>query len=66
MHTMSEDKLEALISGNGSIHLTFFGICFGAAVSFGIVLYNGGLDPFTGLFMSLFFSKRSHGHLFWN
>jgi len=49
MHTMSEDKLEALISGNGSIHLTFFGICFGAAVSFGIVLYNGGLDPIHGL-----------------
>lgn len=49
MHTISEDKLEALISGNGSIHLTFFGICLGAAVSFGIVLYNGGLDSIHGL-----------------
>jgi hypothetical protein len=49
MHTISEDKLEALISGNGSIHLTFFGICLGAAISFGIVLYNGGLDSIHGL-----------------
>jgi hypothetical protein len=49
MHTISEDRLEALISDNGSIHLTFFGICLGAAVSFGIVLYNGGLDSIHGL-----------------
>lgn len=49
MHTISEDKLEALISGNSSIHLTFFGICLGAAISFGIVLYNGGLDSTHGL-----------------
>jgi hypothetical protein len=49
MHTISEDKLETLISGNGSIHLTFFGICLGAAISFGVVLYNGGLDSIHGL-----------------
>jgi hypothetical protein len=45
MHTISEDKLDMLASGTASIHLTFFGICLGAAISFGIVLYNGGLDP---------------------
>jgi hypothetical protein len=41
MHTISEDKLEMLASGNASIHLTFFGICLGSAVSFAIVLYSG-------------------------
>lgn len=45
MHTISEDKLDMLVSGTTSIHLTFFGVCLGSAVSFGIVLYNGGLDP---------------------
>lgn len=45
MHTISEDKLDMLASGTTSIHLTFFGVCLGSAVSFGIVLYNGGLDP---------------------
>jgi hypothetical protein len=45
MHTISEDKLDTLASGTTSIHLTFFGVCLGSAVSFGIVLYNGGLDP---------------------
>lgn len=44
MHTISEDKLDAIISGSSSINLTFFGVCFGAVLSFGIVLYNGGLD----------------------
>src|SRR6266851_8559127 len=45
MHTISEDKLDMLVSATTSIHLTFFGICLGAVISFGIVLYNGGLDP---------------------
>jgi hypothetical protein len=45
MHSISEDKLDMLISGTTSIHLTFFGICLGAAISFAVVLYNGGLDP---------------------
>jgi len=46
MHTISEDKLDMLASGTTSIHLTFFGICLGAAISFGVILYNGVLDPF--------------------
>lgn len=45
MHTITEDKLDMLVSGTTSIHLTFFGVCLGSSVSFGIVLYNGGLDP---------------------
>jgi hypothetical protein len=45
MHTISEDKLDMLVSGTTSVHLTFFGICLGAVISFGIVLYNGALDP---------------------
>ena len=45
MHTISEDKLDMLVSGNAPIHLTFFGLCLGVVISFGIVLYNGGLDP---------------------
>jgi len=45
MHTISEDKLDMLVSGTTSVHLAFFGICLGAVISFGIVLYNGGLDP---------------------
>jgi len=44
MHTISEDKLDMLVSGNAPVHLTFFGVCFGAAISFGVVLYNGGID----------------------
>jgi hypothetical protein len=44
MHTISEDKLDMLVSGAASIHLTFFGVCLGAVIAFGIVLYNGGLD----------------------
>ena len=44
MHTISEDKLEMMVSGTTSIHFTFFGICLGAVISSAIVLYNGGLD----------------------
>jgi hypothetical protein len=44
MHTLSEVELDALAAGGVSIHLTFFGLCMGAVISFGIVLYNGGRD----------------------
>src|SRR6266851_140418 len=44
MHTVSENELDAIASGGSSLNLTFFGICFGAAISFAIVLYNGGID----------------------
>jgi hypothetical protein len=43
MHTVSESELDGIASGNSTLNLTFFGICFGCAVSFGIVLYSGGL-----------------------
>ena len=45
MHTISEDRLDMLASGTASVHLTFFGVCLGAVISFWIVLYNGSLDP---------------------
>jgi hypothetical protein len=44
MHTVSENELDAIASGSSSLNLTFFGVCFGAAISFSIVLYNGGID----------------------
>ncbi len=35
---------------------TFFGICFGAAISFGIGLYSGGINPAQiAAYKSLFF-----------
>jgi hypothetical protein len=65
MHSISESELDAIASGNGSTNLTFFGICLGAAISFGIVLYNGGIDQshkaiyamlfFVSLIMSAYF-----------
>ena len=41
---ISETELRALASGSNSTDLTFFGICFGATVAFGIVLYSGGIS----------------------
>lgn len=58
MHNVSESELDALASGNPSVHLTFFGICFGAAVSFGtVVKATTNLDLFSkSLFSMLFVS----------
>ncbi len=58
MHNVSESELDALASGSPSIHLTFFGICFGAAVSFGtVVIATANLDSFNkSLFSTLFVS----------
>jgi hypothetical protein len=42
---VSENEIDALASGGSSLNLTFFGICFGALISFGIVLFNGVTDP---------------------
>jgi hypothetical protein len=73
MHTISEDRLDMLVSGYTSLHLTFFGITFGGAVSFGIVLFNGVTDPFHkmayqlflfgSLIMSAFFGVRGWGEV---
>ena len=55
MHSVSETELDAIASGGGSINLTFFGICIGAAISFGIVLRTTNLEAFNkALFWMLF------------
>jgi hypothetical protein len=39
-------ELDALASSGSTLNLTFFGITFGAFISFAIVLYGGGIaDP---------------------
>ena len=43
MHSISEAEMDALASGSKSINLTFFGVCAGAAISFGMILYSGGI-----------------------
>jgi hypothetical protein len=69
MHNISESELDALTSDGSTLNLTFFGICFGAFVSFAVVLYTGGVtDPtkhatfsmltFSCLLMSAFFGIR--------
>jgi hypothetical protein len=46
MHSLSEHELDAIASGSSSIHLSFFGVCVGAFISFMIVIYSGGVtDP---------------------
>jgi hypothetical protein len=44
MLNVSASELHSLSCGSNSINLTFFGICFGAAISFGIVLFSGGIS----------------------
>jgi hypothetical protein len=65
MHNVSESELDALASGSTSINLTFFGICLGAAISFGIVLRTTTLEPFSkAVFEALFFSSLVMGAYF--
>jgi len=46
MHSISESELDAIAALSNSVHLTFFGICVGALISFFIVLSSGGIaDP---------------------
>jgi hypothetical protein len=46
MHLVDADQLEMIASLGNSIHLTFFGICVGAAVSLGGVLASTTIgDP---------------------
>jgi len=44
MLNVSASELHSLACGGNSVNLTFFGICFGAAISFGIVLFSGGVS----------------------
>jgi len=57
MHTISEDKLNMLVSGNNSVNLTFFGVCFGAAVSFGTVVKTTALEPFNKALFTMLFAS---------
>ena len=68
MHTVSEAELDAIAVGGSSVNLTFFGVCFGALISFAIGLYSGGIDPsqksmyaalvFASAILSAFFGIR--------
>ncbi len=65
MHSISESELEAIASGAPSINLTFFGLCLGAVISFGIVLRTANLNEFSkSLFGSLFFCSLIMGTFF--
>ncbi len=55
MHTISEDKLDMIASGNAPLHLGFFGLCVGAAISFGVVIGTVTLDASNKSFFSMFF-----------
>jgi hypothetical protein len=55
MHTISEDKLDMIASGNAPLHLAFFGLCSGAAISFGIVVRTVNLDAANKPLFSMFF-----------
>ena len=59
MHNISEYELDALASGGNTLNWTFFGICFGALISFGVVLYAGNVtDPAKhAMFVMLVFSS---------
>jgi len=48
MHTVSSTELDTVASLSNSVHLTFFGLCLGAVVTFGIVLSTSKItDPTT-------------------
>jgi hypothetical protein len=38
VHQLSSYELDAVASSGGSLHLTFFGLCTGAAITFAVVL----------------------------
>jgi len=44
VHNVSESELYTLAHCGNSVNLAFFGICFGAGISFGIVLFSGGIS----------------------
>jgi len=46
MHYVNETELDAISSVANSMNMTFFGICSGAFISFGSVVWSGSLpDP---------------------
>jgi phage shock protein PspC (stress-responsive transcriptional regulator) len=65
MHTVSEIELDAIASGGKTINLGFFGVCFGTAVSFGIVLTTATLPIVSkATFIGLFFAALVMGAYF--
>ena len=44
MHYVAEPELDELVSRGSSIHLTFFGVCFGSLISFAIVLSTSNIS----------------------
>ncbi len=55
MHTVTGQELDAVASLSNSVHLTFFGLCFGATISLSIVISTVSIpDPKTyAAFMAL-------------
>lgn len=48
VHTVTGMELDTIASLSNSVHLTFFGICLGALVAFGIVLSTSQItEPLT-------------------
>jgi asparagine N-glycosylation enzyme membrane subunit Stt3 len=46
MHTLTGAELDMVASLGNSVHLTFFGLCTGAAIAFGVVLSTSTItDP---------------------
>jgi hypothetical protein len=43
MHTVSSTELDTVASLSNSVHLTFFGLCLGAIIAFGIVLSTSNI-----------------------
>ena len=41
VHQLTSAELDSIASPVGSVNLTFFALCFGGLISFGIVLLNG-------------------------
>ena len=48
MHPVSSTELDIVASLGNSVHLTFFGLCAGAAIAFGVVLTTANVtNPIT-------------------
>jgi len=48
MHWIAGTELDTVAGLSNSIHLTFFGLCAGAAIAFAVVLTTGNItDPMT-------------------
>jgi cytochrome c biogenesis protein CcdA len=58
MHSVNSMELDAVASLNNSIHLTFFGLCAGSAITFAVVLTTASIASnrvyaaYVGLFIA--------------